>query len=367
MDTHVDTTQRLVFGDFNLGMRHCDGSIDIPRMRDGGLSAVFFAIWVRGSVTGREAVERALSQIGAIQRQVNLHPKKLMLARTSDDVANARAAGQIAVLMGLEGGHMLDHDLRVLREFASLGVSYTTLTHNITTDWADSSTGEARHDGLSDFGKQVIAEMNRLGMIVDISHASDKTFADVLAVSDAPVFASHSSCRALCGSPRNLSDDMIRALASKNGVIQINFHVGFLSQEFRDAETAQPEIDKQIDVAAEKLCGENEACKLLESDRIVREFVARGNLPRVDWTAILDHIDHAVKIAGIDHVGIGSDFDGAIMPYGMEDASCLPRITEGLSKRGYPDNDILQILGGNTLRLMQDVRSATQSRKGSDA
>jgi membrane dipeptidase len=242
-----------------------------------------------------------------------------------------------------------------------------TLTHMKNTDWADASTDDAAHNGLSDFGREAIAEMNRLGMIVDVSHVSDKTLSDVLEVSRAPVLASHSSCYALCATPRNLSDQMIRSLVSRRGVMQINFHMGFLSQEFRDAEKAHPEYQQQIDTEALRRCGENEACQLLEEDKLIREMVAEGKLPRVEWTAILDHVDHAVKVAGIDHVGLGSDCDGATMPFGMEDASRMPRITEGLVQRGYSETDIQKILGGNMLRLMQDVEAAAKSRRGTNA
>ena len=360
IDTHADTTQRLVFDDYDLGERHADGSIDIPRMREGGLGAIFFAIWVRGTVTGTEAVRRAHEQIEAIRRQVALHRAELALARSAEEIRRAHSAGQIAVLMGVEGGHMVNHNLGVLRQFASLGVSYMTLTHTRSTDWADASTDKAVHNGLSEFGKQVIGEMNALGMIVDVSHASDATFRDALSVSRAPILASHSSCRALCETPRNLTDEMIAALAAKGGVMQINFHMGFLSREFRAAEKAHPELEKQIAEAAKDRCGENEACKLLESDRIVRAMVEEGKLPRVEWPRIVDHIDHAVKVAGADHVGLGSDFDGAEMPYGMEDASRLPSITEALLERGYSEAAIEKILGGNMLRLMQDVESAAK-------
>jgi membrane dipeptidase len=364
IDTHADTTQRLLAADFDLGARHGDGSIDIPRLREGGVAAVFFAIWVPGTVTGQEAVRRALAQIDAVRRQVELHPNDLRLATTAEDIRRARAAGQIAVLLGVEGGHMMKHDLDVLRQYASLGVRYMTLTHMRSTDWADASTDSAAHNGLSDFGKQVIREMNRLGMLVDVSHVSDKAFRDVLAVSEAPVFASHSSCRALCETPRNLSDELIRALAAKGGVIQINFHVGFISQKFRDAEKANPELQHEIEAETNRRCAENDPRRLVESGKVVREYVAGGKLPRVDWTEIVDHIDHAVKVAGIDHVGLGSDFDGADMPYGMEDASHLLQITEALLERDYSEASIQKILGGNTLRLLQDVESAAKPMRG---
>ena len=364
VDTHADTAQRLVFDSFDLGARHADGSVDIPRMREGGVGAIFFAIWVPGSVRGTEAVRRALDQIEAVRRHAELHPNDLVLARNAEDIRRTRTRGRIAVLMGIEGGHMIDSDLSVLQKFAALGAGYMTLTHAVNTEWADASTDKPAHNGLSDFGKQVIGEMNRLGMAVDVSHVSDKSFHDALDASRAPIFASHSCCRALCDSPRNLSDPMIRALAAKGGLLQINFHVGFLSQEFRDAEKAHPELQIEVVAKAKDRCGENEACKILESGKMIREYVAKGRFPRVDWTKIVDHIDHAVKIAGVEHVGLGSDFDGACMPYGMEDASALPQITEALLKRGYSEADIQKILGGNTLRFLEDVEAAAEQMRG---
>src|SRR5215471_8806111 len=320
VDTHDDTTQRLLDPKFDLSARHADGSIDIPRMKEGGLNAIFFSIWMSGKITGPEAVERATKQISAVHEQVKKHPDDIVLATNAEEVRAAKKQGKIAALMGVEGGHMINSDLDVLRKFAALGARYMTLTHSGNCEWADASTDKPAHNGLTGFGKEVIREMNRLGMMVDISHVSDKTFYDALEVSKAPMIASHSNCRALCDTPRNMTDQMIRDLAAKGGVIQINYHVGFLSKEFRAAEKAHPEWEKAIAVEVQKRCGQSEACQLIEGDRITREYVKQGKLPRVDWTAILDHIDHAVKVAGIDHVGLGSDFDGANMPYGMEDA-----------------------------------------------
>ena len=357
IDTHTDTTQRFIFDDFDIGERHADGSVDLPRMREGGIGAIFFAVWMPSTVTGQTAVERAFQQMEAIQQQVARHPGDLAKARTASDIRRAREAGKIAVLTAIEGAHMMNGDLGVLREFFARGASYMTLTHVKNTDWADASTDQAAHNGLTEFGHSAIREMNRLGMIVDVSHVSDKTLCDVLAASDAPVVASHSSCHALCATPRNLTDPMIRALVARGGLMQINFHMGFLSQAFRDAEKARPELEAQIQAEAQRRCGENEACQLREEDRLVRELVAEGKLPRVEWTAILEHVDHAVKVGGIDHVGLGSDFDGAEMPYGLEDASQFPRITEGLVGRGYSETEIQKILGGNMLRLMQDVEA----------
>ena len=364
VDTHDDTTQRLLDPKFNLAARHTDGSIDIPRMREGGLDAIFFSIWIPGTVTGPAAVRRAEDQIAAVRQAVARNPNDLVLCTTANEIRAAKKSKKIAMLMGVEGGHMINNSLATLDQFFTLGVRYMTLTHTVNTEWADSSGDKPAHDGLTPFGKQVVVEMNKLGMMVDISHVADKTFYDVLAVSEAPVIASHSSCRALCTAPRDMTDDMIKALAAKGGVIQINYHVGFLSQKFQDASKANPELSKQIEAEAKKRCAGNEACELIEADKITRDYVAQGKLPRVEWTEIIDHIDHAVKLVGADHVGLGSDFDGADMPYGMEDATHLPQITNALLAKGYSPADIQKILGGNTLRLMQDVEAVARKMGG---
>ena len=355
VDTHDDTTQRLLDAKFDLGAHHDSGSVDIPRMKEGGLGAIFFSIWIPSSITGPQAVKRALDQIGTVRKQVRKHPKDLLLATAAAEVRDARKQHKIAVLMGIEGGHMINSDLGALRKFAVLGARYMTLTHSSNNEWADSSTDKPAHNGLTDFGKDVVREMNRLGMVVDVSHVSDKTFYDALEASKAPLIASHSSCRAICDHPRNMTDAMIKALAAKGGVIQINYHVGFLSQAFRDVEKAHPEMGKEIDAEAQKRCGDSEACRLVQTEQVVREYMKEGKLPRVEWTQIIEHIDHAVKLAGADHVGLGSDFDGATMPFGMEDASDLPKITEALLRKGYSDGDIRKILGENTLRVMAEV------------
>ncbi|MGB7187312.1 MAG: dipeptidase [Candidatus Acidiferrales bacterium] len=361
IDTHDDTTQRLLDPHFNLDVRHTDGNIDIPRMKAGGLDGIFFSIYMPGTITGPIAVEKALEQIDAVREQARLHPNDIMLARTAADVRRAFAEHKIAALMGVEGGHMINDDLAVLDTFAALGVRYMTLTHMVNTDWADSSTDKPAHDGLTDFGKQVVLRMNRDGIMVDISHTADKTFYDALAVSKAPLIASHSSCRALCTAVRNMTDDMIRALAAKGGVIQINYHVGFLSQEYADYVKAHPEIMKKMNDEVAQKCGkDNEACSVLTEDELVHKMMLDGTLPRVNWTLIVDHIDHAVKIGGIDHVGLGSDYDGSDMPIGMEDVSHLPEITQALLDRGYSDADIKKILGENTLRVMAECERVSR-------
>ena len=364
VDTHDDTTQRLLDGKFDLGTRSSTGSIDIPRMREGNVGAIFFSIWMPSKVTGPDAVNRAIVQIDAVREQVRKHPNDLVLATTTAEIRDAHKQGKIAALLGVEGGHIINSDLGVLRAYAALGVRYMTLTHSGNDEWADSSTDQAVHNGLTDFGREVVREMNRLGMMVDISHVSDKTFYDALETSKAPLIASHSSCRAICDAPRNMTDQMMKDLAAKGGVVQINYHVGFLSQEFRDAEKANPELNKTISAEVMKRCADNEGCQLMEGDRITREYVEQGKLPRVEFSKIIEHIDHAVKVAGIDHVGLGSDFDGANMPYGMEDAAKLPRITEALLQKGYAEGDVKKILGENTLRVMTDVQLISRELNG---
>jgi len=364
VDTDDDTTQRFLDGKFDLGARNSLGSIDIPRMKEGGLGAIFFSVWIPSKITGPEAVNRAMTQIDAVREQVRTHSNDLVLATTASEIREARKQGKIAALIGVEGGHMINSSLGVLRSYAALGVRYMTLTHSGNDEWADASTDKAVHNGLTDFGKDVVREMNRLGVMVDISHVSDKTFYDALEASKAPLFASHSSCRAICDAPRNMTDQMMKDLAAKGGVVQINYHVGFLSPEFRDAEKANPEINKAISAEVMKRCGDNEGCQLIEGDRITREYVEQGKLPRVEFTKIIEHIDHAVKVAGIDHVGLGSDFDGANMPYGMEDVTKLPKITEALLQRGYSEGDVRKILGENTLRVMTEVERVSRELNG---
>jgi membrane dipeptidase len=356
IDTHADTPQRLFFDKtFDISVRQKNGNIDIPRMREGGLDGLFFSIWVPSDVTGPPAVKRAMDLIDATREAVRLHPDQLVLATTAAEVRRAAADHKIAALMGMEGGHMIDDDMRLLRLYAALGVRYMTLTHFKNNNWADSSTDKPAHNGLTAFGKDVVREMNRLGMMVDISHVADKTFFDVLALTKAPVIASHSSSRVIANHPRNMTDDMLRAVAKNGGVVMINYHTAFLSEEFRVASEKKSGSVVASMSALSKKCGGNEACTTMEGERIDHEAMANGTLPKVTWEKIIEHIDHAVKVAGADHVGLGSDFDGATMPLGMEDASKLPKITDALLKKGYSDQDVEKILGGNILRVMEQV------------
>jgi membrane dipeptidase len=360
VDTHDDTTQRLLHEkNFNIGTRNADGSIDIPRMREGGLDALFFSIWLPGTYTGPTAVKGALQQIDRVREAVRLHPSDLVLATTVADIRRAAAGHKIAALMGLEGGHMIDEDLGVLRTFAALGVRYVTLTHSLNTTWADSSGDKPAHNGLTPFGKDVVRELNRLGVMVDISHVADKTFFDTLEVTRAPVIASHSSVRTIAHSPRNMTDEMLRAMAGNGGVVMINYHAAFLSEEFRAA--PRPADFSARITAIQKSCGSDEACSILQTQRVNHEAMRAGVLPAVTWEKIVEHIDHAIKVAGIDHVGLGSDFDGAVMPLGMEDASKLPRITEALLKKGYSERDAQKVLGENLLRVMEQVERVARA------
>src|SRR5271169_6548626 len=363
LDTHDDTTQRFFSKNFDIGKRNPDGHIDIPRMREGGMNAIFFSIWIDGRIMGPPAVQKALDQIDAVLENVKKHSNDMVLARTADDVRRAHAQGKIAALMGVEGGHMIGNDIRVVRIFADLGVRYMTLSHFYNDEWADSSTDKPVHNGLTDFGKDVVREMNRQGMMVDISHVSDKTFYDALEVSKAPLIASHSSCRALCNHPRDMSDDMIKALAAKGGVIQINYEKSFIDQAYKDAQDKLSGGVVAMMDTLKKECGDDEAClgKTMAAEE--KQAIAEGKLPHVSWERIIDHIDHVVKLVGPDHVGLGSDFDGASMPEGMEDCSHLPRITEALVRKGYSDDDLRKILGGNLLRVMEQNEAVSREMR----
>jgi membrane dipeptidase len=353
LDTHADTTQLFGTKDYDFAKRNTGGShVDIPRMREGGLNALFLSIFIDASIQGPPAIQKALDQIDAIRVTVRDHPQDLLLASSADDVRRAHAQKKIAILMGIEGGHMIGNDIRLIRIYSALGVRYMTLAHFKNDEWADSSTDKPAHNGLTDFGKDVVREMNRQGILIDISHVSDKTFYDALEVSKVPLIASHSSVRAISNHPRNMSDDMIKALAAKGGVIQINYEQNYLSEEYRVAYAANAGDVSKADETFKKECGDDFVCIGRAEQRQLQQLQAAGKLPRVSWEKIIEHIDHVVKLVGPDHVGLGSDFDGANMPDGMEDCSQLPKITEALVRKGYSDADIQKILGGNILRVL---------------
>ena len=365
LDLHDDTTQMIVDEGYNLAEKHDFGQVDIPRMRTGRVSGLFLSIWTdTDRFTPIQTIRRTLEQIDAVRRETARHSADLAMAATADEILAAKKRGRIAILMGLEGGGAIDSDLAVLRAYFDLGVRYMTLTHTNHTPWADTSSKPPEHNGLTDFGKQVVREMNRLGMMVDISHVSDKTFYDALETSSAPIIASHSSCRVIANVPRNMTDDMLHAIAAKGGVVHINFYEGFLEPGFNDRENAlkdeqarQDSIDSQTPNFGDR-SRNGPAVRKINQERNAR-------LGRVPLSRLLDHFEHAVKIAGIDHVGLGSDFDGTddMFPQDMEDISKIPNLVRGLMERNFSDADILKILGGNTLRVMRAVEQAAQRGK----
>jgi membrane dipeptidase len=365
LDTHDDTTQRFFSKTYDLGKRNPDGHIDIPRMKEGGMNAIFFSIWIDGRIMGPPAIQKALDQIDAIRENVRRNSKDMVFCRTADEIRRAHKEGKIAALMGVEGGHMIGNDIRIVRIFGDLGVRYMTLSHFYNDEWADSSTDKPAHNGLTDYGKDIVREMNRQGIMVDISHVSDKTFYDALEVSKSPLIASHSSCRAICNHPRDMSDDMIKALAAKGGVIQINYEKSFIDQAYKDAsDKVSGGVVAQFD-QLKKACGDEQECLGKKMAEMEKQATAEGRLPHVSWERIIDHIDHVVKLVGADHVGLGSDFDGATMPEGMDDCTHLPKITEALMRKGYSDNDIRQILGGNLLRVMEQNEKVARELQSS--
>src|SRR5579862_2482114 len=296
LDTHDDTTQRFFSKNFDIGKRNPDGHIDIPRMREGGMNAIFFSIWIDGRIMGPPAVQKALDQIDAVHENVIKYSKDFAFCRTAEEVRRAHAQGKIAALIGVEGGHMIGNDIRVLRMFGDLGVRYMTLSHFYNDEWADSSTDKPEHNGLTDFGKDVVREMNKQGIMVDISHVSDKTFYDALEVSKAPLIASHSSCRALCNHVRDMSDEMIKALAAHGGVIQINYEKSFIDQKYKDAsDKLSGGVVAQMDEFKKK-CNNDEACMAKMVADMGKEATANGTLPHVSWEEIIQHIDHVVKL-----------------------------------------------------------------------
>lgn len=335
IDTHCDTTQRLMDPDWDFAARHDKGHVDLPRLREGGIGAVFLAVWTPGPVKAGEGAAKAYRQLQRIRETITRHADQVVAARTAEDIRRARHEGKIAVLIAIEGGYLIEDSLDTLRDYHRLGATYLTLTHALHTNWADSSgVHEAlptRHSGLTRFGRDVIHELNRLGMMVDVSHAHDLTIRDVVETSKAPVIASHSSCRAISMHPRNLSDEMMQAIAATGGVVQINFCAGFLDPDF-------PRPDPK-EAAAFMASG-------CQADKPVTDHVT-------PLKVLVDHFDHALHLIGPDHVGIGSDFDGvAALPAGMEDCSRLTRLTAALLQRGYGEAELTKVLGGNVLRVM---------------
>ena len=376
IDTHADTPQRFADENFDLSDPLGGGNFNLASARKGNLGAEFFSIWVEPNLYKGHYARRTLVLIDAVKQQVAKHADQMMLATSPEDIERAHREHKIAALMGIEGGHSIEDSLALLRQYYALGVRYMTLTWSNSNGWADSSgdinDASIPHtkEGLNEFGKDVVYEMNRLGMMVDVSHVSDRTFFRTLIISRAPVIASHSAARALCDAPRNMTDDMLRAIAnsggpeSKGGVVQVNFYSAFISQAYRDAQKAQkPEVEKAVQELKDKYKAEGKTAPQAEIDKLQRQFADR--IPRPPLKDLIDHIDHIAKVAGIDHVGLGSDFDGVDgqLPQGMDSPADFPKITAALMERGYSAEDCRKILGGNLLRVFAEVEQVSKQLK----
>jgi membrane dipeptidase len=370
IDAHADTPQRFLDERFDLGDPLNGGNFNLESTRQGGVGAEFFAIWVEpGRYKGRYA-RRTLELIDAVKLQIAKHSDEMELVTSATGIERAHAQHKFAALMGIEGGHSIEDSLGLLRQYYALGARYMTLTWANSNGWADSS-GDIddpgvphTRRGLSEFGEEVVREMNRLGMMVDVSHVSDRTFYRTLIISRAPVIASHSAARALCDSPRNMTDDMLRAIAnsggpdSKGGVVMVNFYSAFLSQAYRDAlRKRQPEIDRAAAHAQAKAAAEERPFTYEDESKVRRSFM--DQIPQPPLSLLIDHIDHIARVAGIDHVGLGSDFDGVYgqLPEGIDSPADFPKITAALMERGYSTEDCGKILGGNVLRVFRKVEA----------
>src|SRR6267154_4297418 len=341
VDTHADTPQRFLDEGFDIGSSdpHDVGHISLDKARRGNLGAEFFSIWVEPETNQGHYAQHTFDLIDSVYEQAERHPDRMMMAFSVADIERAHREHKLAALMGIEGGHSIENDMHLLRDYYRLGVRYMTLSWSNTNEWADSS-GDINdlkiqhHNGLTDFGRQVVLEMNRLGMMVDISHVADKTFFDTIAITKAPVIASHSSARALVNHPRDMTDDMLRAVAKNGGTVQVNFFSGFLDEDYRKAMEAQSKDQAAaIKNYVDSLKAQGKPINYIEIDRMGREWMAK--IPRPPLKSLIDHIDHIAKVAGVDHVGLGSDFDGVsgATPQGIDYAADLPKITQALLDR----------------------------------
>jgi membrane dipeptidase len=373
IDTHADTPQRFLDENYDIGSTDPKdpGHISLDKAKAGGLGAEFFSIWVGPESDKGHFAHRALDLIDSVYEQAARHPDRMMMAFSIDDIERAHREHKLAALLGIEGGHSIENDLRLLRDYYRLGVRYMTLSWSNTNEFADSS-GDIdnpkveHHNGLTEGGKQIVLEMNRLGMLVDISHVADKTFYDAIAITKAPVIASHSSARALTNHPRNMTDDMLRAVAKNGGVVQANFYGAFIDGNYRKAVEAQAkDRDAAIKANADQLRAAGKSVTSLENQHIEREWFAK--IPRPPLSSLIDHIDHIANVAGIDHVGLGSDFDGVpsgATSEGIDSAADLPKITQALLDRSYNADDIRKILGGNLLRVFREAERVSREMNG---
>ena len=364
VDTHVDTAGYIVDEGYRLADEHSYYEADIPRLRRGKTGAVFFGVFVQPQDFAPHLwLPRAMEWIDAIHGEVERNSRDMEMAGTAADIARIHREGRIAALLSLEGGHLISDSLALLRDYYRLGVRYMTLAHFQTNNWADSATDKAVHNGLSPFGRDVVREMNRLGMMVDVSHVSDKCFYDALETSRAPVIASHSSLRQVCDIPRNITDDMLRALARRGGVVSINVNAAYLDPKAAAVFAGQREPrDREI---AEMMASNGGNPRRWDMKRAIQQRY-RAKLPKVELSVLLGHIDHAVKLIGADHVGIGSDFDGisGMTPEGMNDVSRYPALVKGMIDLGYSDSDIRKIMGENILRVMRESEAVARELRG---
>jgi membrane dipeptidase len=368
IDTHADTPQRFLDENFDMGSTDPNehGHLSLAKAQAGNLGAEFFSIWVEPETNQGHFARHTLDLIDSVYEQAARHPDRMMMAFSVADIERAHREHKLAALMGIEGGHSIENDIHLLRDYYRLGVRYMTLSWSNTNEFADSSgdidkPSVEHHNGLTEGGKQIVLEMNRLGMLVDISHVADKTFWDTIAVTKAPVIASHSSARTLSNHPRNMTDDMLRAVAKNGGVVDVNFYSAFVDENYRKATEAQaPDRAAAEKAYADKLKAAGKTPTYLDRDRIDREWAAK--IPRPPLSSLIDHIDHIAKVAGVDHVGLGSDFDGVggATPQGIDSAADLPKITQALVDRGYSASDIRKILGGNVLRVFAEAERVSR-------
>jgi membrane dipeptidase len=360
IDMHADTPQRFLDEGWEFTGALGEGMINLETARRGGLAAEFFAIWVEPQEHAGNHAGRAMELLQATLEQVKRHPQELALCVCPADILKAHASGRFGVLLGLEGGHAIEASLDRLREFYRLGVRYMTLTWNNNNAWADASNDVELHGGLTEFGREVIREMNRLGMMIDVSHVSDSTFRDVLALSAAPVIASHSNARAVTHARRNLTDEQLRSLADRGGVAMVNFFPAFVDDRWNQAwDRSRPERRVKHAEVARPYRDAGLPVPYAISNAVDREFAAR--MQRPPFEALLAHFDHMLRVAGTEHVGIGTDFDGIpALPEGIDSAADLPRIADALAAKGYGGEAVANVLGGNVLRLFSEVQRGAE-------
>jgi membrane dipeptidase len=366
VDTHCDTPMRLYRGGFDLGVRNDKGAIDFPRMKEGGLDAEFFAIFIGQGPRNPEAFDRehnmTLAAFDSLKRSVGRYPEMAGIALTPDDAYRLKSEGKLSIFIGIENGYPVGTDLSRIRQYYDLGARYITLCHSSNNDICDSSTDKSgpEHNGLSAFGEEVVREMNRVGMMVDVSHISDESFYDVLKISAAPVIASHSSCRALCESPRNLNDEMLQALKKNGGVIQICILSDYLKQPEPNPEYEAKRAElraKWRDISYQDLTEAQQEQRWNELTELKRQYVKLATVADA-----VNHIQHVVDVIGIDYVGIGSDFDGGGGIEGCTDVSMMKNITKELLRRGYRRDEIAKIWGGNFMRVMREAQATANTQ-----